>query len=102
MDQIKEDLLNNKSENVRANIISDKNTTYFISTKGDDIVYHKFMTKHKSKGRKVEEKFDTSDESDGTNRIIDFIPLLMDLLLGDNVFIIDEMERSLHPNLITI
>jgi AAA15 family ATPase/GTPase len=24
----------------------------------------------------------------------------MDLLKGDNVFIIDEMERSLHPNLI--
>ena len=25
---------------------------------------------------------------------------MMDLLKGDNVFIIDEMERSLHPNLI--
>ena len=31
---------------------------------------------------------------------MDFIPLLLDLLKGDNVFIIDEMERSLHPNLI--
>ncbi len=40
-----------------------------------------------------------SQESDGTNRIIDFIPLIIDLLNGDKVFLIDEMERSLHPNL---
>ena len=58
------------------------------------------MTKHKVTDKKKLEKFDTSDESDGTNRIIDFIPILMDLIKGDNVFIIDEMERSLHPNLI--
>ena len=44
--------------------------------------------------------FDTSDESDGTNRIIDFIPVIIDLLQGEKVFFIDEMERSLHPNLI--
>lgn len=100
LNKIKEDLLNKKSENIRATILSNKNTTYFISTKEDEVIYHKFMTKHKSVGNKSEELFDTSDESDGTNRIIDFIPLLMDLLKGDNVFIIDEMERSLHPNLI--
>jgi len=98
--KIKDELLNNKSENIRATIISGKNTTYFISPKDGEIVYHKFMTKHKTYDSNSEELFDTSDESDGTNRIIDFIPLLMDLLKGDNVFIIDEMERSLHPNLI--
>ncbi|MBK7711385.1 MAG: ATP-binding protein [Bacteroidales bacterium] len=31
--------------------------------------------------------------------MIDFIPLIIDLLNGDKVFLIDEMERSLHPNL---
>jgi AAA15 family ATPase/GTPase len=30
---------------------------------------------------------------------MDFIPLIMDLCKGDNVFVVDEMERSLHPNL---
>lgn len=97
--KIREDLLDKKTEDIRATILSNRNTTYFISKKEDDIVYHKFMTKHKT-SNKEEEYFDTSDESDGTNRIIDFIPLLMDLLKGDNVFIVDEMERSLHPNLI--
>jgi hypothetical protein len=100
LQKIKEDLLSNKSENVRASILSSRNTTYFLSVKGTDLVVEKFMTKHTVKGQEILEKFDTSDESDGTNRIMDFIPLLMDLLKGDNVFIIDEMERSLHPNLI--
>lgn len=100
LDKLKEDLLSKKSENIRASIISSHNTTYFLSIKDGDLVIEKFMTKHKIKNSSGVEKFDTSDESDGTNRIMDFIPLLMDLLKGDNVFIIDEMERSLHPNLI--
>lgn len=99
LNKIKEDLLSKKSENVRASILSNRNTTYFLSIKDTDLVVEKFMTKHSVKGQDELEKFDTSDESDGTNRIMDFIPLLMDLLKGDNVFIIDEMERSLHPNL---
>ncbi|WP_294282910.1 AAA family ATPase [uncultured Chryseobacterium sp.] len=101
LENIIEDLLSKKSENVRASIISKgNNTTYFLSIKNNDVVIEKFMTKHRVRDTNEPEKFDTSDESDGTNRIMDFIPLLMDLLKGDNVFIIDEMERSLHPNLI--
>jgi AAA15 family ATPase/GTPase len=100
LNKIKEDLLSKKTENFRASILSNKNTTYFLTIKDEDLVVHKFMTKHKVIGKSELEKFDTSDESDGTNRIMDFIPLMMDLLKGDNVFIIDEMERSLHPNLI--
>lgn len=100
LNKIKEDLLSEKSESIRASILSSNNTTYFLSVKDNDLVFEKFMTKHAVKGKSELEKFDTSDESDGTNRIMDFIPLLMDLLNGDNVFIIDEMERSLHPNLI--
>jgi AAA15 family ATPase/GTPase len=98
--KIKDDLLNLKSADIKSVILSNRNTTYFITKKGEEIVVHKFMTKHNIKGQKEKALFDTSDESDGTNRIIDFIPLIMDLLQGDKVFIIDEMERSLHPNLI--
>lgn len=100
IDNIKEDLLSKQSENVRASILSNGNTTYFLSKKEKDVIIEKFVTKHSKKNSSEMEIFDTSEESDGTNRIIDFIPLLMDLLKGDNVFIIDEMERSLHPNLI--
>lgn len=101
IEAIGEDLLNSNSEETIATILSDNNTTYFISVKDkEEVSYYKFMTKHNIDINDEEFLFDTSEESDGTNRIIDFIPLLMDLLQGDNVFVIDEMERSLHPNLV--
>ena len=59
---------------------------------------HELYTQRKIEGKIYELSF--RDESDGTNRIIDLVPLLIDLIEGNNVFIIDEMERSLHPNLI--
>lgn len=104
-EEIREEITNdlNKSienETNRIMLVSPTKLTYFFSKKDSKIVVEKFMTKHKVIGQDNHELFDTSDESDGTNRIIDFIPLIIDLLQGDNVFIIDEMERSLHPNLI--
>ena len=43
--------------------------------------------------------FDFAEESDGTRRLFDLIILL--LAIGDDsVFIIDELERSLHPMLV--
>ena len=45
------------------------------------------------------EYFSLGDESDGTQRIFDYIPLILDLIQGEKVFVIDEMERSLHPAL---
>jgi AAA15 family ATPase/GTPase len=98
VDDIIEDLQNKESESV-VSVISHQNNTYFFCKKDEEVTIQKFMTKHKVKGRTLEEFFDAGDESDGTNRIMDFIPLIMDLLKGDNVFLVDEMERSLHPNL---
>ena len=103
--EIKDDIVselqkNEEDETNRIMLVSPKGLTYFFSKIDNKVVVEKFMTKHNVKGQEKQELFDTSDESDGTNRIIDFIPLILDLLKGDNVFIIDEMERSLHPNLI--
>lgn len=99
LEKIKEDLLNIKLENIRS-ILSTPENTYFIFKDKGKVKAQKFMTKHQVTGNNTEELFDTADESDGTNRIIDYIPLIIDLIRGDKVFIIDEMERSLHPNLI--
>lgn len=46
------------------------------------------------------ELFSLGDESDGTKRLFDYIPLILDLIQGGKVFVVDEMERSLHPALI--
>lgn len=99
VDQIKSDLSNTRSKEIKS-ILSTPDSTYIISKDKTGIITRKFMTKHKVKGSNKIELFDTKNESDGTNRIIDYIPVILDLIMGGNVFVIDEMERSLHPNII--
>jgi len=43
--------------------------------------------------------FDIEDESDGTQRLFDFIPAIHELTKTDSIFIIDELDRSLHSKL---
>lgn len=58
------------------------------------------MTVHKKMDEADIELFSLGDESDSTKRLFDYIPLILDLIQGGKVFIVDEMERSLHPSLI--
>ena len=46
----------------------------------------------------VDEIFELSDESDGTRRLFDLIPLIR-MFSKDFTIVIDEFDRSLHPNL---
>lgn len=39
-------------------------------------------------------------ESDGTRRLIEYMPLLYSVLKHDKVFVVDEIERSIHPIMI--
>ena len=39
-------------------------------------------------------------ESDGTRRIIEYMPILYTLNQQDTVYVVDEIERSIHPILI--
>lgn len=45
-------------------------------------------------------QFDLKEESDGTVRLLDFVPAFMDVITERRVFLIDEIERSIHPLLI--
>ena len=51
-----------------------------------------------SDGKEVE--LDFVEESDGTRRIIEYMPLLYSVLKQDKVFVVDEIERSIHPIMI--
>ena len=97
IDQIRSDMSSQRNARV---ILQTPENTFFFSKENGALHIQKFMTKHKVSGTNNYEYFDTKDESDGTNKIIDFVPVLIDLMRGNNVFVIDEMERSLHPNLI--
>lgn len=44
--------------------------------------------------------FNLSMESDGTKRLLDYIPMLHSILKDSQVVVIDEIERSIHPAVI--
>lgn len=63
------------------------------------LLYMEIQPKHQlSDGTDI--KMPINFESDGTIRLIEYIPLLYLVLTKDCVVIIDEIERSLHPTLI--
>lgn len=101
IEKIKEDLLSENSEKTNVFISNAHDDKYYIFNKNkDDQIDAKLLkTKHKVKNGSFV-LFDLIDESDGTRRIMDLIPLIIDFFKGDNVFVIDEMERSLHPHII--
>lgn len=44
--------------------------------------------------------FDLDEESDGTIRLLDFVPAFKSVISDPKVYIVDEIERSIHPLLI--
>lgn len=100
-EDIKNDLFSEKSEKTSAFLSNPQDDKYYVISKTDDlrIEARLLKTKHKITGGGYE-LFDLKDESDGTRRIMDLIPLVIDFFAGGNVFVVDEIERSLHPNLV--
>lgn len=45
-------------------------------------------------------KFTASEESDGTRRLLDYLPAFYATIQSKRVYLIDEIERSIHPLLI--
>lgn len=99
LEQIKVDLAKQNVADAKVSLTNGRDN-FILSLDGMKLRIQKLMTQHSVIGGSKDAYFDIADESDGTNRIIDYIPLIIDLLKGDKVFIVDEMERSLHPNLI--
>ena len=95
---IKTDLT--KSSNAEAfGSLTFENNLYLITFIDGTIRAKKLQTLHNIIDEEEKECFSLGDESDGTQRIFDYIPLILDLIQGEKVFVIDEMERSLHPAL---
>jgi hypothetical protein len=62
-------------------------------------VVKKVVAKHlNNEGKKI--SFDLTEESDGTQRLLDFIPAFDGILNDEICFIIDEIDQSLHPTLL--
>jgi AAA15 family ATPase/GTPase len=65
---------------------------------GKDIVRRVIATHDDCNGKGV--IFELNEESDGTKRLLDFIPAFDLILSSDVTIIIDEIDQSLHPALL--
>lgn len=79
-----------EEEDVRWIVGKDKTNNYWVY-----IMKTRHLTDSDS-----EVTFDLEEESDGTNRLFDLVPLVEWLVNTETVFFIDEIGRSLHPNIL--
>ena len=76
------------------------NERFIITRKNGELITKKLFTYH-PKADGTEAKFEMRYESDGSQRIIDLLPGFLDIAESGSkkVYIIDELDRSLHTNL---
>ena len=70
-----------------------------ILVKEDDTIWVKTL-KVEHSSSKNSAFFDLDEESDGTVRLLDFVPAFKNVISSEKVYIVDEIERSIHPLLI--
>ena len=78
------------------------NESRFIFAEKDEsknLKWYELKTIHKNEDSDLGYVFEMFEESDGTSRLFDFIPMLIDMRANDAVYVIDEVDRSLHPML---
>ncbi len=70
---------------------------FVLARKNANLSAKKLVTLHAGQNRQ-EVKFSVLEESDGSRRIIELLPAFLDLArhTSDRVYVIDELDRSLH------
>ncbi len=73
------------------------NERFVITRKGRELVAKKLVTYHRRTDG-TEAKFEMRQESDGSQRVIDLLPAFLDMasVKSSRVYVIDELDRSLH------
>jgi AAA15 family ATPase/GTPase len=95
---IKDDFPYGKTGAIGIFSINEEQSYVVIETAGELKALELIIFRNDKAGDEI--LFELSEESDGTRRIIDLIPMLVSLSKGDSIFVIDEIERSLHVLLI--
>ena len=84
-------------EGMTVQVFNLNNDQFLITRKNGELIAKKLMAYHiKADGSQI--KFEINQESDGSRRLIDILPAFLDLLahLSKKVYVIDELDRSLH------
>ncbi len=76
------------------------NERLVITRRNGELVAKKLVTMHACKDG-TEIPFEMKQESDGSQRVIDLLPAFLEMSssLGKKVYVIDELDRSLHSQL---
>ncbi len=97
-DSLLEEIISNATPGRTAMVAApESNECFFFDFKQDGtytIFKQKAVHKNKSNDEIV---FEMDEESDGSIRLLDFIPMLIDLRQNESDYMIDELDRSMHP-----
>jgi hypothetical protein len=78
--------------------LKQNNSDVLFTIENNKPIIKKIFFYHKEDGGK--NRFEFFQESDGTQRLFEYIPVLFSLIYTAKSFMIDEIERSIHPLLI--
>jgi AAA15 family ATPase/GTPase len=101
-DEIRQDIEENLDGKGKEKGVVIHNESRFIYAEKDrakNLKWYELKTIHRKDGNGSDYIFEMFEESDGTSRLFDFIPMLIDMRANDAVYVIDEVDRSLHPML---
>lgn len=74
---------------------ADNGTRYFTTKENDKIILNKITS------YQLDKPFDLTEESKGTNRLLELMPIYWSMIHYPRTLIIDEIELRIHPNLIS-
>ena len=94
-----EESLDGKDEKTGVVIHNESRFIFAEKDESKNLKWYELKTIHKTEGSNSDYIFEMFEESDGTSRLFDFIPMLIDMRANDAVYVIDEVDRSLHPML---
>jgi len=77
----------------------DKTRYRIAKNSNGDLELYKITIAHEVAGPGAQIPFDLKDESDGTVRLIDLIPALAEVCEHERLYVIDELDRSMHAQL---
>ncbi|WP_208019702.1 AAA family ATPase [Candidatus Chlorobium masyuteum] len=94
---IKKDIQEKISDEKGMKFVDDEDNRFIIRLKDGKIVAKKLVTSHK-RSDGSETNFEIDQEADGSKRLIDLLPAFIDISAkkSHSVFVIDELDRSLH------
>ena len=90
--------LSEQSEEEKEALLDSGVFTVNIRKKGDKFYARRVQARHEVKDRQYD--FELKEESDGTQRVFDFVPMVHHVKNDARTFVIDEIDRSLHPILV--